>query len=75
MPKDNGGGVTIELQNVHFKYPTRDIPVFEGLSLTVSEFLTYASVSYAHVATRSKKDNLSPWSVLQACPSGTSSCA
>ena len=75
MPKDNGGGATIELQDVHFKYPTRDISVFEGLSLTVSEPLTYATGSHVHEVTRSKKDSLSPLSVLQARLSSTSSCA
>ena len=35
VPSDSLGGATIELKDVHFKYPTRDIPVFKGLSLTV----------------------------------------
>ncbi|SPO01760.1 related to multidrug resistance protein [Cephalotrichum gorgonifer] len=30
-------GVQIQLQDVHFKYPTRDVPVFEGLSLTIEK--------------------------------------
>lgn len=29
------GGPKIELRDIHFKYPTRDIPIFAGLSLTV----------------------------------------
>lgn len=29
-------GVKIELQNVHFKYPTRNVPVLNGLNMTVS---------------------------------------
>ena len=29
-------GVKIELKNVWFKYPTRDVPVLQGLSMTVS---------------------------------------
>ncbi|KAM3509798.1 hypothetical protein MY11210_006165 [Beauveria gryllotalpidicola] len=32
-----GGGVKIELENVHFRYPTRDTPVFAGLSLTIEK--------------------------------------
>ncbi|UKZ61367.1 uncharacterized protein TrAtP1_002633 [Trichoderma atroviride] len=28
-------GVEIEFKNVHFKYPSRDIPIFAGLNLTV----------------------------------------
>lgn len=29
-------GVKIELRDVWFKYPTRDVPVLNGLSMTVS---------------------------------------
>jgi ABC-type multidrug transport system fused ATPase/permease subunit len=29
-------GVRIELKNVWFKYPTRDVPVLNGLNMTVS---------------------------------------
>ena len=29
-------GVRIELQNVWFRYPTRDVPVLNGLNMTVS---------------------------------------
>ncbi|WYZ45236.1 hypothetical protein EsH8_VIII_000552 [Colletotrichum jinshuiense] len=31
------GGVRIELRDVHFKYPTRDVVVFEGLNLTIEK--------------------------------------
>ncbi|KJK88325.1 Multidrug resistance protein [Metarhizium anisopliae BRIP 53284] len=31
------GGMKIELENVHFKYPSRNIPVFQGLSLTIEK--------------------------------------
>lgn len=31
------GGVKIELENVHFKYPSRDMPVFRGLNLTIEK--------------------------------------
>ncbi|KAM3469306.1 hypothetical protein MY5147_007149 [Beauveria neobassiana] len=34
---DGGGGVKIELDNVHFRYPTRATPVFAGLSLTIEK--------------------------------------
>ncbi|KAH8893076.1 P-loop containing nucleoside triphosphate hydrolase protein [Thozetella sp. PMI_491] len=30
-----GGGVNIELRNVHFKYPARDVVVFDNLSLSI----------------------------------------
>ncbi|OAQ98990.1 hypothetical protein LLEC1_05487 [Akanthomyces lecanii] len=34
---DTAGGVKIELENVHFRYPSRDTPVFSGLSLTIEK--------------------------------------
>lgn len=34
---DIEGGVKIELDNIHFKYPSRDTPVFSGLSLTIEK--------------------------------------
>ncbi|KAF5627283.1 multidrug resistance [Fusarium tjaetaba] len=33
----HGDGMKIELDNIHFKYPTRDVPVFKGLSLTIEK--------------------------------------
>src|SRR5438034_4547747 len=35
---DAEGGVQIEFKKVWFKYPTRDIPIFSGLNLTVSSW-------------------------------------
>jgi ATP-binding cassette subfamily B (MDR/TAP) protein 1 len=34
VPKGNGGA-ELELRNIHFTYPTRDIPIFAGLNLTI----------------------------------------
>ncbi|KAF4782189.1 ABC transporter transmembrane region [Colletotrichum scovillei] len=34
---DTEGGVQIELRDVHFKYPTRDVSVFKGLNLTIEK--------------------------------------
>ncbi|KAL7917170.1 multidrug resistance-type transporter protein [Trichoderma austrokoningii] len=34
---ESDGGVRVELQDIHFKYPTRDVPVFEGLNLTIEK--------------------------------------
>jgi ATP-binding cassette, subfamily B (MDR/TAP), member 1 len=34
--QDGNGGVQIDLKDVWFKYPTRDIPIFTALNLTVS---------------------------------------
>ncbi|KAK1598320.1 ABC transporter [Colletotrichum navitas] len=31
------GGVQVELRDVHFKYPTRDVVVFEGLNLAIEQ--------------------------------------
>ncbi|KAK6220388.1 ABC transporter [Colletotrichum tabaci] len=31
------GGVRVELRDVHFKYPTRDVVVFEGLNLVIEK--------------------------------------
>jgi ATP-binding cassette subfamily B (MDR/TAP) protein 1 len=33
-------GVRIELKNVWFRYPTRDVPVLNGLDMTVSFRMT-----------------------------------
>ncbi|KAL4996438.1 P-loop containing nucleoside triphosphate hydrolase protein [Aspergillus recurvatus] len=32
--RDHDNGIRIEIQNVYFQYPTRDMPIFQGLSLT-----------------------------------------
>ncbi|KAL2154906.1 hypothetical protein VTH82DRAFT_3582 [Thermothelomyces myriococcoides] len=34
---DVDGGIKIELKNVHFKYPTRDVSIFRGLNLTIEK--------------------------------------
>lgn len=34
---DVQGGMKIELQNLHFTYPTRKVPVFQGLNLTIEK--------------------------------------
>ncbi|KAI4761868.1 ABC transporter [Aureobasidium sp. EXF-3400] len=31
------GGVRVELQNVRFKYPTRDIPIFDDLNISIGK--------------------------------------
>jgi ABC-type multidrug transport system fused ATPase/permease subunit len=33
---DNDMGVKIQFQNVWFRYPTRDVPILNGINLTVS---------------------------------------
>lgn len=30
-------GIKIQFENVHFKYPTRNIPIFQGINLTIEE--------------------------------------
>ncbi len=32
---DNDKGIKIQFQNVWFRYPTRDVPILNGLNLTV----------------------------------------
>lgn len=40
--RDTEGGVRIEFRDCWFKYPTRDIPIFQGLNLTVCfSFLSF----------------------------------
>ncbi len=34
---DTDGGVKIELRDVHFKYPTRDVSIFRGLNITIEK--------------------------------------
>nr|CEG05380.1 unnamed protein product [Fusarium clavum] len=34
---DSDGGVRVELRDVSFKYPTRDVPVFDHLNLTIEK--------------------------------------
>ncbi|GKT49827.1 ABC transporter BEA3 [Colletotrichum spaethianum] len=34
---DTEGGIKIELKNAHFRYPTRDTPVFTGIDLTINK--------------------------------------
>jgi ATP-binding cassette subfamily B (MDR/TAP) protein 1 len=31
------GGVRVELRDVHFKYPTRDVSIFEGLNISIEK--------------------------------------
>ncbi|KAI0137065.1 P-loop containing nucleoside triphosphate hydrolase protein [Xylariales sp. AK1849] len=34
---DTDGGVKIELRDVHFKYPTRNVSIFKGVNLTIEK--------------------------------------
>ncbi|KAF2665836.1 P-loop containing nucleoside triphosphate hydrolase protein [Microthyrium microscopicum] len=34
---DTEGGIALELRDVHFKYPTRDISIFKGLNLQIEK--------------------------------------
>ena len=42
--QDTSGGVEIEFKDVWFKYPTRDVPIFTGLNLTVC--VLYLRITY-----------------------------
>jgi ATP-binding cassette subfamily B (MDR/TAP) protein 1 len=43
--QDTEGGIKIELRDLWFKYPTRDIPIFTGLNLTVMYFVSMIELS------------------------------
>jgi ATP-binding cassette subfamily B (MDR/TAP) protein 1 len=43
--QDTDGGVKIELRDVWFKYPTRDIPIFSGINLTVGTVASYLLIT------------------------------
>ncbi|KAI1765345.1 P-loop containing nucleoside triphosphate hydrolase protein [Hypoxylon sp. FL1150] len=34
---DAAGGIKIELENVHFKYPTRNVSIFKGINITIEK--------------------------------------
>ncbi|KAK8071495.1 hypothetical protein PG997_011698 [Apiospora hydei] len=34
---DMEGGIQVEFRDVHFRYPTRDVPIFQGTSLTIQK--------------------------------------
>jgi ABC-type multidrug transport system fused ATPase/permease subunit len=51
-------GVKIELKNVWFKYPTRDVPVLNGLNMTVS--IEMSEKLQKLTSHRSRKANLQP---------------
>ena len=55
-------GVKIELKNISFKYPTRDVPVLNGLNMTVRASTTYSS--WMLTSSRLRKANLLPLSAL-----------
>lgn len=59
------GGAKIELKDVWFKYPTRDVPIFTGLNITVSRICSIVDEEDADHR-RSRKDNLLRWLGLQA---------
>ena len=51
-------GVKIELKNVWFKYPTRDVPVLNGLNMTVS--IDMGGKFQKLTSRRSREVNLQP---------------
>ncbi|OTB02343.1 hypothetical protein M426DRAFT_322771 [Hypoxylon sp. CI-4A] len=34
---DTTGGIKVELKDVHFKYPTRDVSIFKGINITIEK--------------------------------------
>jgi hypothetical protein len=57
---DTEGGVEIELQDIYFRYPTRDISIFKGLNMHVSLSANLGVILVLAVLInyRFKKDNL-----------------
>lgn len=41
---DNDMGVKIQFENVWFRYPTRDVPVLNGLDLTVRKLFQFSMI-------------------------------
>ena len=45
---DNDKGIKIQFQNVWFRYPTRDVPILNGLNLTVrSQLLSKIAFAFS----------------------------
>lgn len=59
-------GVKVQFQNVWFRYPTRDVPILNGLNLTVSKLRSQQRNMLTNgLCTRSRKGNLQPLSAHQ----------
>ena len=63
---DTEGGVKIEFKDVYFRYPSRDVPVFKGLNLTVccDAMSHFRVLGLTELVARLKKDNSPLWLVL-----------
>lgn len=57
-------GVKIEFKDVFFKYPTRDVPVLNGLNMTVRTFRDHCLFRMLTTFDRSKRGSLLPLSAL-----------
>lgn len=55
------GGVKIQLKDAWFKYPTRDVPIFTGLNITVSPRLSHTLLMKMLTTIRLKRANSLPW--------------
>jgi hypothetical protein len=66
---DTEGGVDIELRDVYFRYPTRDMSIFKGLNLHVSLSINHQLSAFINVLTirRFKRVNLLLSLELQVC--------
>ena len=42
---DNDKGVKIQLENIWFRYPTRDVPILNGLNMNVGRRLNFSFIS------------------------------
>ena len=62
------GGIEIELQDVYFRYPTRDIAIFKGLNMHVSHLEALSRIrATVLIDRRFKRANLLLSWELQVC--------
>jgi hypothetical protein len=64
---DNDMGVKIQFQNVWFRYPTRDVPILNGLNLTVSGNHLDGRTKTDTLVHRLRRDSLRPLLGHQVC--------
>lgn len=62
------GGMSIELDDLHFTYPTRDVPVFQGLSLTIEKGQFAALVGASGCGKTSIISLMERWVPRLSCP-------
>ena len=78
-------GVRLEFKNVWFRYPTRDVPVLEGLNMIVGLYAMTETRKYTHhfqiekgqfaaIVGPSGMISIVSWEVVQAITNGRTGC-